>query len=55
MPTPLSLVGSQTEQNGTSALQHDDWVIEQAITILEDRVFKAGPILNSTTAVRDYL
>ncbi len=55
MPTTLSLVGSQTEPNDTSALQHDDLIIEQAITILEDRVFKPGPVLNSTTAVRDYL
>lgn len=55
MPTTLSLVGSKTEPNGIPALQHDDWIIEQAITILEDRVFKAGPILNSTMAVRDYL
>lgn len=55
MLTTLSLVGSQTEPNGTPVIQHDDWIIEQAITILEDRIFKAGPILSSTTAVRDYL
>ncbi|NMG56881.1 RadC family protein [Aromatoleum aromaticum] len=37
------------------AAQHEDWIIQQAITLLENRVFKAGPLLGSPAAVRDYL
>lgn len=33
----------------------EDWIIQQAITLLEHRVFKAGPQLSSPSAVRDYL
>ncbi len=33
----------------------EDWIIQQAITLLERRVFKAGPQLSSPSAVRDYL
>lgn len=38
-----------------TATQHEDWIIQQAIALLEHRVFKAGPQLSSPTAVRDYL
>lgn len=51
----LAAARSHTEPNGTLSAQHDDWIIEQAITILEARVFRAGPLLNNTTALRDYL
>lgn len=37
------------------AAQHEDWIIQQAITLLEKRIFKTGPILDSPNAVRDYL
>ncbi|NUP87766.1 MAG: DNA repair protein RadC [Burkholderiaceae bacterium] len=37
------------------ASQHEDWIIRQAITLLENRVFNAGPVLDSPAAVRDYL
>ncbi|HFD4192691.1 TPA: JAB domain-containing protein, partial [Pseudomonas aeruginosa] len=37
------------------AAQHEDWIIQQAIALLEKRVFKAGPKLLDPTAVRDYL
>ena len=37
------------------AAQHEDWIIQQALTLLENRVFKAGPALSSPTTVRDYL
>ncbi|MCK9986225.1 MAG: DNA repair protein RadC [Azoarcus sp.] len=37
------------------AAQHEDWIIQQAIILLEKRVFKAGPALGSPAAVRDYL
>jgi DNA repair protein RadC len=37
------------------ASQHEDWIISQAITLLEQRIFKPGPMLNSPAAVRDYL
>lgn len=35
--------------------QHEDWIIQQAIALLEKRVFKAGPGLHGPEAVRDYL
>ena len=37
------------------AAQHEDWIIQQAIVLLERRVFKAGPCLSQPAAVRDYL
>jgi len=37
------------------AAQHEDWIIQQAITLLEQRIFKAGPALASPNAVREYL
>ena len=51
----LTAVGSQMDLNGILSAQHDDGIIEQAITILEARVFRGGPLLNNTTALRDYL
>ncbi len=33
----------------------EDWIIQQAITLLEHRIFKAGPQISSPSAVRDYL
>ena len=35
--------------------QSDDWIIRQAIALLEQRVFKAGPLLDQPQAVKDYL
>jgi DNA repair protein RadC len=29
------------------AAQHEDWIIQQAIVLLERRVFKAGPCLTT--------
>jgi len=37
------------------AAQHEDWIIQQAITLLERRIFKAGPCLDRPAAVREYL
>ena len=37
------------------SVQNEDWIIQQAIVLLERRVFKAGPRLERPTAVRDYL
>lgn len=37
------------------ASQHEDWIVHQAIALLEQRIFKAGPLLNSPAVVRDYL
>lgn len=51
----LEAAGSYSELRGTPTAQHDDWIIERAISILEDRIFNAGPMLSNTTAVRDYL
>lgn len=38
-----------------SATQREDWIIQQALTVLESRIFKAGPALESPNAVRNYL
>ncbi|MBG6469463.1 DNA repair protein RadC [Pseudomonas aeruginosa] len=46
---------SRPESLSLIAAQHEDWIIRQAITLLEQRIFKAGPVLNSPAAVRDYL
>lgn len=34
---------------------HDDLIIKQAIALLEQRVFRSGPVLECPDAVRDYL
>jgi len=46
---------SRPESLTLIAAQHEDWIIQQAITLLEKRVFNAGPSLDSPAAVRDYL
>ena len=37
------------------SVQNEDWIVHQAIVLLERRVFKAGPRLERPAAVRDYL
>lgn len=39
----------------TPTSQSDDWIIQQAIVLLEKRVFKAGPLLDQPQAAKDYL
>ena len=51
----LVIADSGPESLALIAAQHEDWIIQQAITLLENRVFKAGPALGSPAAVRDYL
>ena len=53
----MSLVvnDSCVEPRFTPASQSDDWIIRQAIALLEQRVFKAGPLLDQPQAVKDYL
>ncbi len=51
----LVIADSRPESLTLLAAQHEDWIIRQAITLLENRVFKAGPALGSPAAVRDYL
>ena len=51
----LVIADSCPESLTLIAAQHEDWIIRQAITLLENRVFKAGPALGSPAAVRDYL
>ena len=46
---------SRPESLSLIAAQHEDWIIRQAIALLEQRIFQAGPMLNSPAAVRDYL
>ncbi|MHB1370406.1 MAG: RadC family protein [Pseudomonadaceae bacterium] len=50
-----AIADSRPESLILIAAQHEDWIIQQAITLLEKRVFKAGPALSSPAAVRDYL
>ena len=37
------------------SIQNEDWIVQQAMVLLERRVFKAGPRLERPAAVRDYL
>ena len=46
---------SCVEPRFTPASQSDDWIIRQAIALLEQRVFKAGPLLDQPQAVKDDL
>ena len=46
---------SCVEPRFAPASQSDDWIIRQAIALLEQRVFKAGPLLGQPQAVKDYL
>lgn len=39
----LVIADSRPESLTLIAAQHEDWIIQQAITLLEKRVFKAGP------------
>lgn len=53
----MSLVvnDSCVEPRFAPASQSDDWIIRQAIALLEQRVFKKGPSLDQPAAVKDYL
>ena len=51
----FTVADSRPESLTLIAAQHEDWIIQQAINLLEKRIFKAGPSLGSPTAVRDYL
>lgn len=53
----MSLVvnDSCVEPRFAPSSQSDDWIIRQAIALLEQRVFKAGPLLDQPQAVKDYL
>jgi DNA repair protein RadC len=53
----MSLVvnDSCVEPRFAPASQSDDWIIRQAIALLEQRVFKKGPSLERPAAVKDYL
>lgn len=51
----LSSSISCLESLSAIAAQHEDWIIQQAIVLLDRRVFKAGPCLSQPAAVRDYL
>jgi len=46
---------SHPESLAVIASQDEDWIIRQAIALLEKRIFNAGPTLPSPAAVRDYL
>lgn len=49
------IADSRPESLTLIAAQHEDWIVRQAIALLEHRLFKAGPCLSSPAAVRDYL
>ncbi len=46
---------SCVESHSAVAAQHEDWIIQQAIVLLERRVFQAGPRLDRPAAVKDFL
>ena len=53
----MSLVvnDSCVESLSAVAAQREDWIIQQAIALLERRIFKVVPCLSRPAAVRDYL
>ena len=51
----FAVADSRPESLTLIAAQHEDWIIQLAINLLEERIFKAGPSLSSPAAVRDYL
>lgn len=51
----LAINDSRMGSLPTDVAQHEDWIIQQAIVLLEQRIFKAGPALDRPDAVRDYL
>ena len=51
----LVVTDSCVESLSAVAAQHEDWIIQQAIALLERRIFKVGPCLSRPAAVRDYL
>ena len=53
----MSLVANDScvEPRFAPMSQSDDWIIRQAIALLEQRVFKKGPSRERPPAVKDYL
>ncbi|HDQ8934249.1 MAG: JAB domain-containing protein [Comamonas sp.] len=52
---PVTINDSCLESLSDISIQNEDWIVQQAIVLLERRVFKAGPRLERPAAVRDYL
>ena len=52
---PVVINDSCLESLSDISVQNEDWIVQQAIVLLERRVFKAGPRLERPAAVRDYL
>lgn len=52
---PHAIDDSRVESPSDTTVQDEDRIIRQAIALLEQRVFTAGPALSSPDAVRDYL
>lgn len=55
MPTALTVEDSRAGSNVQSDPSSEDWIIERAIALLEQRVFHDGPLLDRPQVVRDYL
>lgn len=55
MSAVLTAEDSRAGSNVHPIPPSDDWIIKQAIVLLENRLFKAGPALGSPAEVRDYL
>ncbi|EKY3920603.1 DNA repair protein RadC [Enterobacter hormaechei] len=55
MSTIPSVLDAHRDSKTNPFSLHDDWIIEQAIALLEQRVFRSGPALEGSDAVRDYL
>lgn len=55
MTAVLAIEDSRVESNTHPAAQTDDWIIRQAIALLERRIFRAGALLSAPADVCDYL
>lgn len=53
MPMSLSLIDAQSRISSSN--EHDNRIIQQAISLLEHRLFATGPLLQSPQDAQDYL
>ena len=51
----MPFVANDSCLESLTPVQNEDWIIQQAILLLERRVFRAGPRLDRPAAVKDYL
>lgn len=51
----MPFVANDSCVESLTPVRNEDWIIQQAILLLERRIFRAGPRLDRPAAVKDYL